>query len=474
MNLIRDPWMPVKKVNGDTATVRPSELIDPSIVSFDATRRDLNGALMQFMIGLLQTACAPEDEDAWRDVFETKWTVDELSSKLSSFAPAFDVDSGDQRFMQSSVNNESKVENISGLFIDTPGQPSMNTAKFVPLHRWREMTVSDAALALFTLQINAPSGGAGHRVSVRGGGPITTLVDGEDRQDLWSLLWLNVLPQDEFLQIPGNHTSKEIFPWSHAPRFSPKGELTTPDDVNPLQVYWCAPRRILLKIENGAATGYATSPRGVNYGGEWRHPLTPYYFDKAGSALATRPKEGGFGYRHWLAFTLGDTESHAPALTVYHALRNRPEVTRIRVFGYAMNNAEPRMWIDGTMPLVHVESQRESVQTMIEMADQSARIVRRAVSNTGLSAPDLARNVWSESEADFYRQLQQLSDDAFSLEDWANTLRNLAIVIFDNWANTFSADANTLQKVAQSRRGLIGQLNKKMKDFIGAHVAQVA
>ena len=59
-----------------------------------------------------------------------------------------------------------------------------------------------SALALFSLQLNAPSGGKGYRTGLRGGGPMTTLIElqeyqGNQQTPLWRKMWLNVMPQDE-------------------------------------------------------------------------------------------------------------------------------------------------------------------------------------------------------------------------------------------------------------------------------------
>ena len=55
MNLLHDPWMPVRDVAGARCWITPEQWSDPRWRAFDADRPDFNGALMQFAIGLLQT-----------------------------------------------------------------------------------------------------------------------------------------------------------------------------------------------------------------------------------------------------------------------------------------------------------------------------------------------------------------------------------------------------------------------------------
>ncbi|WP_079952860.1 type I-E CRISPR-associated protein Cse1/CasA, partial [Salmonella enterica] len=92
-----------------------------------------------------------------------------------------------------------------------------------------------------SLQLNAPSGGKGYRTGLRGGGPLTTLVElqeyqGERQTPLWRKLWLNVMPQDTVdLPLP-DQCDAAVFPWLAATRTSEQANaVTTPEQVNKLQ-----------------------------------------------------------------------------------------------------------------------------------------------------------------------------------------------------------------------------------------------
>ncbi|WP_239500552.1 type I-E CRISPR-associated protein Cse1/CasA, partial [Streptococcus pneumoniae] len=64
------------------------------------------------------------------------------------------------------------------------------------------------------LQTYAPSGGAGHRTSLRGGGPLTTLLaparKGRAVATLWDRVWTNVPDADP---DAGAADPARIFPW---------------------------------------------------------------------------------------------------------------------------------------------------------------------------------------------------------------------------------------------------------------------
>ena len=71
INLILDKWLPVRRPSGVREIIAPWQITnqhdtDP-IVALATPRADFNGALMQFLIGLLQTAAPPQaaDNDDW-------------------------------------------------------------------------------------------------------------------------------------------------------------------------------------------------------------------------------------------------------------------------------------------------------------------------------------------------------------------------------------------------------------------------
>ena len=65
---------------------------------------------------------------------------------------------------------------VSRLLIEAPGENTEKENKdlFQKRGQTPSLGLPAAAMALFTLQIYASSGGDGHRTSLRGGGPLTT------------------------------------------------------------------------------------------------------------------------------------------------------------------------------------------------------------------------------------------------------------------------------------------------------------
>ncbi|MGO9570578.1 MAG: type I-E CRISPR-associated protein Cse1/CasA, partial [Desulfomonilaceae bacterium] len=324
-NLIEQPWIPVITVSGLRKSIAPWEITDryaqDPIVALDAPRADFRGAQIQFLIGIVQTAAAPRDQGEWLSSWHNPPRPEDLRRSFSPLAHAFDLDGGGPRFMQDLELIKGEEKEVGALLIESPGEKTVrdNTDHFIKAGSVAGLCRECCASALFTLQTNAPSGGVGHRTSLRGGGPLTTLVIGnQDR--LWQTVWLNTLTLPVFLNCTGanpqNAKDEDQFPWLAPTRTSEpdRGYATTPEDVHPSQVFWGMPRRIRLDfstarsgpcdlcraVTDNLVQRYFTKNYGVNYEGSWRHPLTPHFSDSSGARLPRHAQPGGVSYRHWL------------------------------------------------------------------------------------------------------------------------------------------------------------------------------
>ncbi len=389
MNLLQEDWITIRRRSGWVEKISPMRLTanqDDPAVEVEAPRADFRGAICQFLVGLLQTTMAPADERAWRGLWDSPPGQDVLSSALESFLPAFELESAGPAFMQDFDLPMADPVGIAALLIDAPGEKTIGENKDHFVHRCsvRGLCEGCAAVALFTLQINAPSGGQGNRVSVRGGGPLTTLLlPVEAGATLWRKLWLNVLPETA-LGYPVTNDRALVLPWLGKTRTSEPGGVgdTTPDLAHPMQAYWSMPRRIRLDfaaVDAGVCDlcglrterllrRYRAKNYGVNYMGAWLHPLSPYNYDARGEKppLAVKGQRGGIGYRHWLGLTLGANERVPDAaLVVKRYMRQRrtlplgAEQARLWCFGYDLDNMKARCWYDSILPVYGFESDEQ-------------------------------------------------------------------------------------------------------------------
>lgn len=455
MNLIRDQWIPARRRSGARARIAPHEIVDnhgdDPWVALGAARPDFNGALAQFLIGLLQTTVAPERGRDWRHWYETPPLPEQLAEAFETVAHAFELAGEGPRFMQDLTlfGEAHKVEPIEKLLIDAPGKNTLerNTDLFIKRHRVERLCHACAAMTLFTLQTNAPGGGQGHRTGLRGGGPLTTLV--LDDTSLWRMVWLGVLERDAFLSYCGNpalEAEATRFPWLQPTRTSEKdtGAPTTPEDAHPAQMYWSMPRRLRLVWalnEEGApracdlcgvpnpmtAREYAVKNLGVSYEGPWLHPLSPYW-TKDDVRLPLHPKADGIQYRHWLGLVQFDPErGTSPARIVQCFLDDRAVTLgrqlRLWAFGYEMDNMKARSWHEGVMPLVVAppavrEAFEEDVTRLVQATVQTCRQTLRAVKASFDDDPKkvkgdlgaIEQSIWQDTEGDFFAMLSRLLD----------------------------------------------------------------
>lgn len=388
-NLIDERWIPVRRRDGTKIMIAPWEVTDQfkenPVVSLDAPRPDFNGALIQFLIGLVQTVAAPQNGAEWRKKLIEPPSPEELRVAFSSVHHAFELDGDGPRFMQAfEPFDDYTLSVVAGLLIDAPGENALvqNKDHFIKRGSVNAICLPCCATALFTSQINAYGDGPGYRTSLRGGsGPLTTLVISDDHHStLWQLIWLNILEERSFLNICADSnklTPKDTFPWLAVTRTSEKdtGVDTTPMDVHPAQMFWSMSQRIKLNIEeaqicncdicgnvsdNGVIT-FKKKNSGVNYVGSWRHPLTPYGQKEDGTTIPSHGEKGGLTYRYWLGYVSTNSANQRSPAQVVHEFykRIKPDWQfRLWVFGYDIyNSAKVRCWYEARMPLLDIDNE---------------------------------------------------------------------------------------------------------------------
>lgn len=513
MNLLNDQWLPICRKCGTREQIAPWQITDnietDPVVKLNSPRPDFNGALVQFFIGLLQTAFAPKDDYEWMKYYETPPSTQILQDAFLQYEHAFNVDGGGPRFMQDYDLADGERKEIGALLIEEPGANTLRENKdhFIKRGKAEALGVGTAVTALLTLQLNAPSGGAGHRTSIRGGGPMTTLLVPDvlrnpQHNTLWHLAWLNVLPKKEFERLCGNpdkNDDESIFPWLGPTRTSDKkGRDTTSEDVHPLQVYWSMPRRIRLdftEADNGTCsiTGkkafllrhFTAKNYGINYSGPWRHPLSPYRFDTEGMSLPLHPQPDGLGYRHWLGLALGEKEGVVPASVVHHhcfksGIRSRIK-TQLWVFGYDMDNMKARGWHEAHMPLYHLENPYrdifvDTVRDLLSATGLVADNLRGSLKNAWFKPKAkvrgdlsfIANSFWHNTEHDFYTLLDRLysvvtqgEDETALCQSWFLVLHKASLGLFDIWVVSGSVEDGDPKRIALARRDLRKFNNKK-------------
>ena len=490
-NLIDEPWIPMRRRSGSVETVPPWRVTDgldgDPFVAFAWPRPDFNGAAHEFLIGLLATSSAPEDDDDWAEAWDVPPSPDELRRRFSEVRHAFDLGGSGPRFMQDRepLEDNGTEKSVSALLIDSPGENTQkkNTDLFVKRDQVNTLSRAAAAMALFTMNCYAPSGGRGQRTSLRGGGPLTTLVIADHEKygpTLWGRLWPNVETREQIHSRDSSQTSPSnvlaaVFPWLGATRNSDRGLETNQSDVDPLHVYWGMPRRIRLVFESAqgslchitgiqdeAVVSVCVMPQhGTNYTTEtFDHPLTPYYRRSAKKTewLPEHPQPGGISYRMYPGCVVPTRDGLSrPSAVVRHWPSRMPGGcgARLLAFGYDMKIMKARGWLEGEMPLIDFPLGARSVvedfiQRLTTGAETVGDLVIGAIKDANWNRRKDARGdfafigekFYRDTEADFHDAVgramaiieQRPDADDPTLVDlrrrWGDVLRAAALVLF--------------------------------------------
>lgn len=523
-NLIEKQWIPVLRRDGTPDMIAPHEVTDRfaenPVVSLNAPRPDFNGALVQFLIGLVQTVAAPQSGTEWRKRLTEPPTAEELKNKFDSVRHAFELAGDGPRFMQDFENIKAADGGVGGLLVETPGENALvnNTDHFVKRNNVERLCPVCCATALFAFQTNSPSGGPGYMTSLRGGGPLTTLVIGDrNHETLWQLVYLNVLEQGKFNNICGNPgllEGKQTFPWLGETKKGRRkkgesyyGEDTVPEDAHPATMFWAMPRRIRLNFDvlssghcevcgtssENLISSYKELPGGASYN-KWLHPLSPHYEQTTKgvtSILPVHAQPGGLSYRHWLGLVIQDGNDKKMPARILHEFYGRWKSNwqfRLWAFGFDMDNMKARCWYESTMPLLCSEETirvkyEESVAGMIKAATEVLSNTRGAVKKAWFRRSGdvkgdtsfIDSTFWQQTESAFYWVIRDLlgalekGDETLTQSNmWLSVLCNQSIRLFDchAWEGPIE-DADPKRVVIARKEMELFNRSKKIKDLLG-------
>ncbi len=461
MNLITDPWIPVVRKNGTLDSIRPWQIVEREnpVMEIKAPRPDFQGALYQFLIGLLQTCFPPEDGEEWLEFWKEMPEEDKLQNTFAKVQGAFELEnSNGAAFLQDFELQSAKPEKIELLLIGAPGANTnkKNIDFFQKRNRVEQLCESCAAVAILTLQLNGPPGGAGHMAGLRGNGPVSTLVKClEMTSILFKTLWLNVIPYEDDYDF-AELCKASVFPWLDRTKTSESCTTkkcktgcnkcgTFPTDVNFLHRYWSMPRRIRFEpitIESecdicGKTTQkiyreFKTRPNGFRYVGGWEHPLTPYQKTMETLPNPLKGKKASGSYAHWIGLVLQDLETNNHAAKVVHHyleekifLIEKKQAIGLWCFGFDMEpgQAKSRCWYDQQLPLFHLNKKQRAnlidwAGEFIQAAKSVVSILRGTVKAAWFKRPKDAKGdmsmidteFWHGTEQDFYHLLHKLAE----------------------------------------------------------------
>lgn len=435
LNLIVDPWIAVRCRDGSRRTIAPWQMAEPDIVAPDWQRPDFDIACYELLIGLVYLADPPADVTDWK----RRRAPDpaRLRERLATFAPAFNLLGEGPRFLQDFEPLEGAPRPVDTLFIDSAGESAVDKNSDVMMHRDRYDTLDlpMAAMALYTLQDFAPAGGAGIRTSMRGGGPLVTLIDPREGQgSLWDLIWANVP-----CGLPGQ---AEDLPWMRPTQVSDSESKKCYPPENMVfnhQAFFGQPRRLRLVADGERVIGVIQRKHGTNYA-LWMHPLSPYSWNKKENEWWPKhPRPGRFGYRNWLGIIAEQPKGNETKLAL--ALRDwngRQGGGSVIVAGWAMDNMKPRDFTLSVQPVLDLTDDGWGcLAGLIEAAEAAALALRGALEPVlaGGEAREAERETFfAETEARFLAHLGTITAGGNPAAEWLAELKRQAMGQFEKLA----------------------------------------
>lgn len=490
LNLLTSPWLEVKRQNGEKEFVSISELTSNfdtnPIIALDFPRPDWNAAVTEFIIGVFFLIWAPKSTSEWAAKIKSPPTKEEITKAVLEYAQYFDFDGENVRAFQDFDSLEkAESKQISGLLIDAPGENAVRNNSDLFIKRTDELAlcIEYAAAALITMQDFAPSGGAGHRTSMRGGGPLLTLLTpmrlNITMPNLWDIIWANV----PSASVGDELEPHKAFPWTAPTIVSPKGQMVIEDGNHPTLAFFATPRRIRLEFVHGICSlsgregivvkSYRTQNYGANYPtNTWQHPLSPYYADKKEGYLPLHPNAGQATYRDWLSWWGAKVGSKAAKPIIQWNERKRQvnsifqSAEYITAMGFDMDNMKARQWLSAAIPFIPIyddiffaKNLKPEIQVLISASDEAARACTRFAklaiygqkTDNGYKLPDnlnmdslkeIGDSLWQETENDFRENVIELlnlienNKNTMELRDkWRRKLANRALRIFEQFVD---------------------------------------
>ena len=389
-NLITTPWLEVRRASGARQVICPYEITDgfntDPILALDFPRPDWNTAVTEWLIGMMFLSSPPEGPDDWAERFEDVPSPATLQAELAPLVPYFNLDGDGPRAFQDfeTLANQGTSKSCSYLLIDSPGEnpDTYHSDLFVKRQDDLSFSICHAAAALITLQTYAPQGGSGHLTSLRGGGPLTILLapirKGGSLCTLWDCVWANT-PE---LDLGAVDDPQLALPWL---KETVSKALVTQDGQHPALAFFACPRRIRLEFED-TSSGYRVARlRTLKHGTDyqlWTHPLSPHDIKMGGGKSPVHPKSEASSYGDWIGW-LGCKEKAAPTcLALWDRRRvhvkTRLERTLVLAFGYEMDKAKAKYWLDAHLPWVsaHEGDLRNGVSHLVAGAEKTAKALQ--------------------------------------------------------------------------------------------------
>jgi CRISPR system Cascade subunit CasA len=204
MNLLKEPWIPVRKgATFEQITYKELLCTKQPGLQVALPRDDLELACIQMLAAMTQVIFVPEDKSELRKRIETSLTEMEFDNGITKYIEWFDLNHPKWPFMQNNNTGAEKITPIQKMF---PGLPAGNNhAFFNGKDEYNQICFACAAIGLFNLCTHTPNISGKHKGGLRGNSPISTMIFDEN---IRNMVWINVLSKESvdntFIDVQSN------------------------------------------------------------------------------------------------------------------------------------------------------------------------------------------------------------------------------------------------------------------------------
>lgn len=492
MNLLTDRWIPVRPLTGGRFEQISLQtlLCEPQPRLLSLPRDDMEMAACQLLICIVQLLWPPVDLLQSSQCIQQPLSEEEFLVGIDGWEQSFDLSHAEHPFMQVKGVVAKEVTGMDKLMVGLTGSTS---CAFVNQPGQAEALCGGcAAIALFNQAGNAPGFGGGFKSGLRGGAPITTLIQ---QRCLRTTLWANVLARYSLdREYPGWQQRNKAFTWNKP---IVTNEKIPAHSIGLARGLFWQPAHIELSPPSSggqcSACGAIVEKRYLSFlkakfnytiEGFWLHPHSP----------SVEQTKKGITERRHIGFTLPipcwtqtgrllisqqlekKQEGRRPALVVEQARQlTNGRTLHLSIGGYRNNKAtiterrhEVMVFNQGW------ERHLDIINEIVNIGQEYRTALRKAlylfvegmkesnIIGSGIPLHDVAeRRYYRQSDTLITRLLATINYEqpGEGLEDLHKYLFTLCCNLFENTTDSYAHHPKLIQALAIARRVLFKQLS---------------
>lgn len=496
MNLLKDPWIPVRTDSGTgnfCFLTYQQLLCETGKWEVSLPRDDMEIACLQLLICMTQVMFLPEDNTALQTRIANPLSVTEFATSIKPCQDWFDLDHPTQPFMQVRGVEAKEETPIQKLLIGLP--EGNNHAFFNKTGEVNHLSEPLTAIALFNQASNCPSFGGGFKGSLRGGAPITTLVLGKNLRET---VWRNVLTrpriQERQIAMPG-------FDQDQPNWVTPIREKTIPwNEIGLVRgLFWQPARVELVKAERPAScdvlggeavpgyTGFRCEKFSFTVKGLWPHlhgtmtmNLKKGTLDQKFSSFRTTAPAWTLLSEFIVPKNLNDhdaKEGSVPAGPITQANELGEENLHLLIGGYRTKKASVLERRHEMLSLAHGwQDDKDRLPKLVAIGKAAKKALRGKLylavqGNKGKGLQGIGASIHETGEKLFYARTESLIHETFSnaltFKEWANARAVFAQqlvghcrAIFEELTDPYAMKPELIPVIALARRNMNTDLAK--------------